>query len=64
LVSCAQLYAHPTDPDFMGYAPGSVFHGAEVTNRVPSTGYYSYDLIEATRSMLAAALQGDALTLA
>ncbi|BDA43891.1 probable glycosyltransferase BC10 [Coccomyxa sp. Obi] len=51
------LYVHPTDPEFPGYRAGSVFHGAEVTNRVPSTAYYSYDLIEATRSMMSSALQ-------
>ena len=54
-----QLYVHPTDPEFPGYRAGSVFHGAEVPNRVPSTAYYSYDLIEATRSMLSSALGGE-----
>ncbi len=55
-----QLYVHPTDPDFPGYQAGSVFHGAEVPNRVISTWYLSYDLVEAVRSMMAAALQGEA----
>lgn len=55
-----QVYVHPTDPEFAGYRVGSVFHGAEIANRVHSTAYLSYDLVEATRSMLAAALQGEA----
>ena len=53
-----QVYTHPTDPSWQGYRPGSVFHGSEVGNRLPSSAYASYDLVEAARSMLAAALQG------
>ncbi len=54
-----QLYAHPTDPEFPGFRVGSVFHETKVPNRVPTTAYVSYDLVEATRSMMAAALQGE-----
>lgn len=52
-----QVYTHPTDPSWQGYRPGSVFYGSEVGNRLPSSAYASYDLVEAARSMLAAALQ-------
>lgn len=55
----AQVYTHPTDPTFKGYRPGSVFYGSEVGNRLPSSAYASYDLVEAGRSMIAAALQGE-----
>ena len=53
-----QVYSHPTDPTFKGYRPGSVFYGSEVGNRLPSSAYASYDLVEAGRSLIAAALQG------
>ena len=53
------MYTFPTDPTFKGYRPGSVFYGSEVGNRLPSTEYASYDLVEAGRSLLAAALHGE-----
>ena len=54
-----QVYTHPTDPSWQGYRPESVFYGSEVGNRLPSSAYASYDLVEAARSMLAVALQGE-----
>jgi len=53
-----QVYTHPTDPTFKGYKPGSPFYGSEVGNRLPESDYASYDLVEAGRSMIGAALQG------
>ena len=53
------MYTHPTDPTFKGFRPASVFYGSEVGNRLPSTAYGSYDLVEAGRSLIAAALQGE-----
>lgn len=38
-----------------------MFYGSEVGNLLPGTSYASYDLVEAARSMLAAALQGESL---
>ena len=55
----AQVYTLPTDPTFKGYKPGSVFYGSEVGNGLPSTAYASYDMVEAGRSLIAAALQGE-----
>ena len=54
-----QVYTHPSDPSWQGYRPESVFYGSEVGNRLPSSAYASYDLVEAARSMLAVALQGE-----
>ena len=56
-----QVYTHPTDPAFKGYRPGSVFYGSQIGNLLPRSSYASYDLVEAARSLLAAALQGEAL---
>ncbi len=56
-----QVYTHPTDPAFKGYRPGSVFYGSQIGNLLPRSSYASYDLVEAARSLLAAALQGGAL---
>ena len=56
-----QVFTHPTDPAFRGYRPGSVFYGTQIGNLLPRSSYASYDLVEAARSLLAAALQGEAL---
>ena len=53
------MYTNPTDPSFKGFRPGSLFYGTEVGNRLPSSAYASYDLVEGARSLLAAALKGE-----
>ena len=54
-----QVYVHPSDPEFLGYRKASIFSGATVKNLLPPGSYYaSYYLVEAVRSLLAAALQG------
>ena len=55
----AQLYVHPADPEFLGFPSGSIFNGAVVRNLLPpGQYYYSYELVEGTRSLIAAALEG------
>ena len=54
-----QVYTYPSDPSFKGYRPDSVFYGSEVGNRLHSSAYGSYDLVEAGRSLIASALQGE-----
>ena len=54
-----QLYVHPSDPEFMGFHEGSIFADATVRNLLPAGQYYySYELVEGVRSLLAAALEG------
>ena len=56
-----QVYSHPADPDFLGFQPGSVFQGSTVNNLLPPGDYYyRYELVEGVRSMLSAALEGEA----
>ena len=56
-----QVYTHPADPDFLGFQPGSVFQGSTVNNLLPpGQYYYRYELVEGVRSMLSAALEGEA----
>ena len=56
-----QVYTHPADPDFLGFQPGSVFQGSTVNNLLPpGEYYYRYELVEGVRSMLSAALEGEA----
>ena len=38
-----------------------MFYGSQIGNLLPRSSYASYDLVEAARSLLAAALQGEAL---
>ena len=57
-----QVYTHPADPDFLGFQPGSVFQGSTVNNLLPpGEYYYRYELVEGVRSMLSAALEGEAV---
>ena len=37
-----------------------MFYGSQIGNLLPRSSYASYDLVEAARSLLAAALQGEA----
>lgn len=54
-----QLYVHPADPEFLGFHEGSIFYDAMVRNLLPAGSYYySYELVEGVRSLLAAALEG------
>ena len=54
-----QLYVHPSDPEFLGFHEGSIFSDATVRNLLPAGNYYySYELVEGVRSLLAAALDG------
>ena len=55
------MYSHPADPDFLGFQPGSVFQGSTVNKLLPPGDfYYRYELVEGVRSMLSAALEGEA----
>ena len=38
-----------------------MFYGSQIGNLLPRSSYASYDLVEAAPSLLAAALQGEAL---
>ncbi len=54
-----QLYVHPSDPEFLGFHEGSIFSDSTVRNLLPAGNYYfSYELVEGVRSLLAAALDG------
>ena len=59
LSACMQMYVHPSDPEFLGFHEGSIFSDATVRNLLPAGQYYySYELVEGVRSLLAAALEG------
>ena len=58
-----QVYTHTADPDFLGFQPGSVFQGSTGKNLLPlGEYYYRYELVECVKSMLSAALEGEAVS--